>query len=125
MIASIDIAGVQYTVNEATKRYVLKKVSRLDKYLPAHARKSASADVKLKQVNQDHGNKYEAEVIITIPNKRITAKDTTVNMMAAIDIVEAKLTTQLRKYKEANVSYVGRKRLLARFRPDRKDYGAN
>lgn len=116
MIASIDIAGVQYNVNEATKRYVLRKVARLDRYLPAHARKSATADVKLKQVNRDHGNKYEAEVIITVPDKRITAKDSTVNMMAAIDIVEAKLSSQLRKYKEAAVPHVGRRRLLSRLR---------
>jgi putative sigma-54 modulation protein len=119
MIASIDIAGVQYDVNEATKKYVLRKVARLDRYLPAHARKSATADVKLKQVNKDHGNKYEAEVIITIPDKRITAKDTTVNMMAAIDIVEAKLTNQLRKYKETHLPHVGKRRMLSRLRFER------
>lgn len=119
MIASIDIAGVQYNVNEATKRYVLKKVAKLDRYLPSHARKSASAAVKLKQVNKDHGNKYEAEVIITVPDKRITAKDTTVNMMAAIDIVEAKLTNQLKKYKDAHVPHVGHRRLLTRLRGNR------
>lgn len=116
MIASIDIAGVQYDVNKATRRYVLRKIAKLERYLPAHARKSASADVKLKQVNKDHGNKYEAEIIINVPDKRITAKDTTVNMMAAIDIVEAKLANQLKKYKESALPHIGRRKLFSRIR---------
>lgn len=116
MIASVDIDGVKYDVNTATKKYVLKKVARLDRFLPPHARKSVTADVKLKQVNRDHGNKYEAEVIINVPEKRITAKDSTVNMMAAIDIVEAKLITQLRKYKQQTLAHVGKRRLLSRFK---------
>jgi len=116
MIASIDIDGVKYEVNEATKKYVIRKIGRLDRYLPKHARKSATADVKLKQVNQDHGNKYEAEVILNVPDKRLTAKDSTVNMMAAVDIVEAKLVVQLRKYKEQTMTHVGNRRLMSRFK---------
>ena len=101
MITSIDITGIKYNVNEKTKKYILEKVGKLDRYVPTHARKTLVADVKLRQVNQDHGNKYEAEVILKIPNKTITAKDTTMNMFAAVDIVEAKLIAQLRKYKES------------------------
>lgn len=116
MIASVDIDGVKYEVNAATKKYVLRKVARLDRFLPRHARKSVTADVKLKQVNRDHGNKYEAEVILNVPEKRITAKDSTINMMAAIDIVEAKLITQLRKYKQQTISHVGKRGVMARFK---------
>ena len=104
MIASIDITGIKYNVNEKTQKYVIDKVGKLDKYIPSHARKSITADVKLRQVNRDHGNKYEAEVIIQVPDKTITAKDSTLNMMAAIDIVEAKLIAQLRKYKDSLVA---------------------
>ena len=101
MIASIDITGIKYNVNDKTQKYVVDKVGKLDKYIPSHARKSVTADVKLREVNRDHGNKYEAEVILHVPEKVITAKDSTLNMMAAIDIVEAKLIAQLRKYKES------------------------
>jgi putative sigma-54 modulation protein len=104
MIASIDITGIKYNVNDKTQKYVMEKVGKLDRYVPTHARKSMVADVKLRQVNRDHGNKYEAEVILQVPEKTITAKDTTMNMMAAIDIVEAKLIAQLRKYKDSVVS---------------------
>lgn len=114
MIASIDITGVKYTVGDQARKYVMRRVARLDRYLPRHARKSVTADVKLKQVNGSHGNKYEAEIILNVPDKRLTAKDSTVNMFAAIDIVEAKLANQLRRYKQATVPYVANRRTLRR-----------
>lgn len=116
MISSIDITGVKYEVDETTRKYVLKKIGRLDRYLPKHARKSVTADVKLKEVGRDHGNKYEAEIILNVPDKRLTAKDSTVNMLAAVDIVEAKLVAQLRKYKEMHIPHVGRRGVLSRFK---------
>lgn len=116
MITQVDITGVKYDIDDTTKKYVIKKVGRLDRYLPRHARKSVTADVKLKEVNQAHGNKYQAEIILNVPDKVLTAKDSTVNMLAAVDIVEAKLATQLRKYKEATVSHVGRRGVMSRFK---------
>lgn len=104
MITTIDITGIKYDVNKKTHKYILEKVGKLDKFVPTHARKSMAAAVKLREVNQAHGNKYEAEVILTVPDKVITAKDTTMNMMAAIDIVEAKLIAQLRKYKDSVIA---------------------
>ena len=114
MIASIDITGVKYNVGDQARKYVLRRISKLDRYLPRHARKSVTADVKLKQVNRDHGNKYEAEIILNVPDKQITASDSTVNMFAAIDIVEAKLVSQLRKYKQATIAHVGNRRSMRR-----------
>ncbi len=99
MIASIDITATKYDMTEKTKKYVIEKIGKLDKFVPLHARKSMVADVKLREVNRDHGNKYEVEVILQVPGRVITAHDTTMNMMAAVDIVEAKLVSQLRKYK--------------------------
>lgn len=104
MITSIDITGIQYDVSDRTQKYVVEKVGKLDRFVPSHARKTMAADVKLRQVNRDHGNKYEAEVILQVPDRIITAKDSTLNMMAAIDIVEAKLVAQLRKYKDSLVA---------------------
>lgn len=116
MIESIDITGVKYEVDATTAKYVTKKIGRLDRYLPRHARKSVNANVKLKQINGDHGNKYEAEVIVHVPDKILTAKDSTVNMLAAVDIVEAKLVAQLHKYKEATIPHIGRRGVLSRFK---------
>ncbi len=116
MITAIEITGVNYEVDETTRKYVTKKISRLDRYLPRHARKTASAEVKLKQVNRDHGNKYEAEIIFQVPDHILTAKDTTVNMLAAVDIIEAKLMTQLRKYKQESIGHIGRRGAMNRFK---------
>jgi putative sigma-54 modulation protein len=116
VIEAIDITGVKYELDDTTRRYVMRKIGRLDRYLPRHARKSVFAEVKLKEVNRDHGNKYEAEVILHVPDKMLTAKDSTVNMLAAVDIIEAKLVTQLRKYKELTVPHIGRRGVLGRFK---------
>lgn len=114
MITSLDITGITYTVSPSLKRYIEKKIGRLDRYLPRHARKTVTADVKLREVNRDHGNKYEAEVILTVPDKTLTAKDTTVNMFAAIDIVEQKAVAQLKKYKQSMLPHVANRRILGR-----------
>ena len=117
MIQNINITGLKIELDEATKKYVTKKIGRLDRFLPRHARKSAVAEVKLKEINRDNGNKYEAEVILHVPGKRITAKDSTMNAMAAVDIVELKLANQLKKYKETSIPYIGKGRnVLSRFK---------
>ena len=117
MITSIEITGLNnYPLDDTTKKYVTKKIGRLDRYLPRHARASVTAEVKLKEVNRDHGNKFEAEVLLSVPDKIITAKDTTLNMLAAVDIVEAKIVAQLRKYKEASIAHVGRRSAMSKFK---------
>lgn len=116
MIKAINITGVRYTPDELTKRYVRKKIGALDRYLSRHTRKSATVDVKLKEVNRAHGNKYECDVIIHLPEQVILAKDSTVNMLAAVDIVEEKLRSQLKKYHDTRRDYKGRHDFLGRFK---------
>jgi len=116
MIDAISVTGIQLDIDTKTKRYVLKKIGRLSRYLPRHARKSVSAEVKLKEVNKDHGNKYEVEVIIHLPEQLITAKDSTLNILAAVDIVEAKIITQLKRYKQLHTNHRGKHGFLSRFK---------
>ena len=66
--------------------------------------------MKIKQIDNPGGNKYEVEVIINVPDKKITAKDSTMNVLAAVDIVEAKLNGQVRKYKDDVLTHVGSSR---------------
>ncbi len=117
MIQSIAITGVKYDIDDNTKKYISRKIGRLDRFLPRHARKSVSAEVKLREVNRDHGNKYEAEIILHVPDKQLTAKDSTLNMLAAVDIVEAKIVAQLNKYKELHIGHTGKTRsVLSKFK---------
>jgi ribosomal subunit interface protein len=107
MINNINLTTLHLEIDDKTKKYVLDKVEKLGKFLPKHARKSAKADVKIAQVNRDHGQKYEVEVILHVPHKVLTAKDSTMNVIAATDIVEAKLEVQLKKYKDAATDHRG------------------
>ena len=117
MIKDITITGVKYELNATTKKQVERKIGSLGKYLPRHARKSASADVKIKQIDNPGGNKYEVEVIINVPDKKIVAKDSTMNVLAAVDIVAARLNGQVRKYKEDVLAHDGGSRgLLAKIK---------
>lgn len=117
MIAHIEITGVgSYAPDETVKKYVTKKIGALDRLAPRHARKTMHAEIKIEEVNRPKGNKYEVEAVITVPDRQLTAKDSTMNVLAATDIVEAKLATQLRKYKDERIGHIGRRRILARFK---------
>lgn len=120
MIQKLEINGVHADVNERLYKYVVKKIGKLDMYMPRHARGSAHAEVKLKESKSKDKNRCTCEVIMHLPQEVFTVKETTVNMYAAIDIVEAKLKNQLKKYKETH-SIRAHRRVLARlkrtFRP--------
>ena len=116
MIKSIKITGIKYEIDDTTRRYALNKIGKSDRYLPKHALKNISAEIKLQQIDHDHGDKYEAEVIINIPNKKITAKGSALTMLMAIDAVEAKVQTQLRDYKQITIGHIGRRGIMSRFK---------
>ena len=115
MIKSLVITGDNFELDETTKKYVQKKIGQLDRYLPRHARASASVIVILRQVNQNHGNKYEAEVVFNVPGRTMTAKDSTINMIAAVDIVEARIVSQMKKYKEKSVLHLAKRSIMSKF----------
>ncbi|MDO4868347.1 MAG: ribosome-associated translation inhibitor RaiA [bacterium] len=116
MISQIEVTGNKYEVDENTKKYAIKHIGKLDKYLPRHAKKSASARVLIAQINGTHDNKYEVEVIVDVPDKTLVAKDQSSNVLAAIDIVEAKLDGQIRRYKTEKNPRLGKAGIMAKFK---------
>lgn len=116
MAIQATMQGFNYEINDVTKKYVQKKLNNLARYVPRHARASLGAAVKLKQINQSHGNKYEVEITLRVPDKVLTAKDSTLNILAAVDIVEAKLAGQLRRYKTEVLAHIGRRDVLHHFK---------
>ncbi len=120
MISHIEISGIHYEVSDDLKKYVTKKVGRLDRFVPRHARKSMYIEVKLSEL-KTKSDRNQCEIIVHLPEQQITAKQSTVNMFAAIDIVETKIKNQLRKYK---ASHGGDKQdhrgILRRFRRSRQ-----
>jgi len=114
MIHSLDISGIQYEVPNELGDYIAKKIGRLDKFLPRHARKTATADVKIKSVTHDHKALFEVEAIMSVPDKTILAKESADDPRAAIDAIETKLQTQFKKYKQQLLPHVGRRNYFVR-----------
>ncbi len=116
MIERFEINGVHMKADEKLKAYTTKKIGKLDKYLPRYARSSAHIEVKLKESNSKSKKQYTCEVILHLPHDILTTKETTQNMYAAVDIVEAKLRNLIRAYKEKHQSSKFHRRMIAEFR---------
>lgn len=116
MIQQLEIDGVHMTVGNDLRRYVNKKIGGLEKYIPRHARKSAHVEVKLKEGKNKTRNERTCEVIVHLPGEVFAVSETTINMFAAVDIVEEKLKNLMHKYKEKHASPKLRQRLMARLR---------
>lgn len=116
MIKNIQINSVHAEVDDDLRKYVLKKIGHLDRYMPKKARLSARAEVRLKDT-QDKGKKqHRCEVVLHLPHDTITTAETTMNFYAAVDIVEAKLQNQIKKYKDKHNPVRLHKRFVARLR---------
>lgn len=116
MIVRIEINGVHYSVDTKLKNYVTKKLGKLDKYIPRHARQSAHLEVFLKEMKIKAKKENVCEVVLYLPHDKISIQESTVNMYAAVDIVEAKLKNQIKKYKTKHGSPQLRHRLINKLR---------
>jgi putative sigma-54 modulation protein len=116
MIGKLEISGVHTSVDEKLRKYAIKKIGHLDHYLSRHSRTSAHAEVKLKQGKAKDKNRYACEVILYLPKETLRAEESTVNLYAAIDIVEEKLKHQLKKYKSMHANPKLHRRVLARLK---------
>jgi putative sigma-54 modulation protein len=116
MITRVDITGQHIELTPEIKKYVNKKIGKLDKYVPKKARESTYAEVILKETKVKNRKQSLCEVNLHLPHDTLTASESTINMFAAVDIVEAKLKNQLKKYKENTGHLRLHKRVLARIR---------
>lgn len=101
MLQKFELKGVHTNIDENLRKYVTKKIGRLDRYLPRHHRDSAHAVVELKENKARDKNKYTCEVSMHLPHESIVVSEKTMNMYAAVDIVETKLKQRIKKYKES------------------------
>ncbi|MES2971528.1 MAG: ribosome-associated translation inhibitor RaiA [Patescibacteria group bacterium] len=116
MIKKLKISGIHMKVDPKLKAYATKKIGKLDHYASRHVRDSMHAEVTLKEELLKTKKSCICEVVMHLPNDTITTKEATINMYAAIDIVEAKLKNQLKKYKELHGQPRFHRRLVARLR---------
>ena len=130
MINKLEINGVHIKIDDKLRAYTIKKIGKLDRFIPRHARESAHAEVFIKEINvqgKPKGGKqaargragakeYTCEVVMRLPKETLAIKESTMNAFAAVDIVEAKLKNQLKKYKETHSSLRLHRRVLSRLR---------
>lgn len=100
MIEKIEVNGNSYKVEESFRKYAEKRLGKLDRYLPRGSKKDVVLKVIVSEIGKNKGEKYEISVAMDIPGgKVIAAKDECSNVFAGVDLVEAKLTGQIRRYK--------------------------
>lgn len=115
MIQKFEINGVHTVLTDDLRKYITKKIGKLDKYMPRHARESAHAEVFVKERTKAKQAR-ECEVILHLPGKTLIVKESTINMFAAVDIVEANLKNQLKKYKETHNSQRIHRKVIMRLK---------
>ena len=97
---SIQLSARAYEIDEELRKYVEKKLGRLDRYLPrTHKATGMSVEV-FRDPSGKEDNRYRVTAKISVPGNDIIAETATMNPHSAVDIVEEKLLIQIRKYKE-------------------------
>lgn len=124
MFKKFEVNGVHTIVDKRTRAYVAKKIGKLDRYVSRHGRESAHAEVFLKETKAKNQNRFVCEVSLHLPHQTIVVQEAAINMFAAIDIVEAKLKTQLQKYKDTHTNGKFHRHIVARFRRRNQDVAA-
>lgn len=123
----LQLTAQHLELNDDIKKYVNKKINKLSRFVPRHAKSTAHVLVVLKQQKGKSANPFSCEAIVTLPHERFTVEEATMNIFAAVDIVEAKLKNSLRKYKEKHDDKRSdKRRILDRFRrlADRDFWGS-
>ena len=100
MIEKIEVNGRGYKVEESFKKYVEKRLAKLDRYLPRTHKKDVVCKVQVSEIGKGKTEKYEiAASMELLGGKVLAAKDECTNVFAGVDLVEAKLLGQIRRYK--------------------------
>lgn len=118
MIKKLEVNGVHLDIDPKLKAYIVKKIGKLDRYMSRPIRESAHVEVFLKERSLKGKKECQCEVIMHLPHDTITLKEATVNMFAAVDIVEVKLKNQLKKYKDLHGHRGLKRNILKRFKHD-------
>ena len=100
MIEKIEVNGNDYKVEEPLRKYAEKRIGKLDKYLPRGYKKDVVCKVSVAEIGKGKTEKYEIAAAMELTGgKVIAARDECTNVFAGVDLVEAKLTGQIRRYK--------------------------
>jgi len=103
MIA-IQLSARAYEIDDELRKYVHKKLGRLDKYLPrTHQATGMNVEI-FRDPSGKEDNRYKVTAKVSVPGSDIVAETATMNPHSAVDIVEEKLLIQIRKYKDKHTT---------------------
>ena len=87
---NIEFNTKKYELNDDIKKYVEKKIGKLDRKISRKVRSTIFAKVMLKENAQVKKGRFSCEVIMYLPEQQLIVEEATINMFAAVDIVESK-----------------------------------
>ena len=96
----LHITNKDFEQTEGITEYVERKIGGLDRYLPRSVHDVAGLVILEHDRSGREGNEYICEAKLEIPGPNAEAREATINMYAAVDIVEAKLKVQIKKFKD-------------------------
>ncbi len=96
----LHITDKDFELSDKITEYVERKIGGLDKYLPRSVHDVEGRVILERDRSGREGNQFVCEATLQIPGPNAEAREATVNMYAAIDIVEAKLKVQIKKFKD-------------------------
>lgn len=89
-----NIRGENVEVTESIRDYVIKRISKLEKFFEDNVEANAHVNLKV------YPNKtFKVEVTIPLPYLTLRAEENSSDMYGSIDLVTDKLERQIRKYK--------------------------
>jgi len=104
------IKGKNMEVSEPLKKYVQRKIGKLDRYLPTIDEVRVELSVEKAKSNQD---RQVVQVTMRSNSTILRAEERSADMFAAIDAVRDKLQRQITRYKEKPVRMRERARAVA------------
>lgn len=99
MTHPITIAARHLTVSDELRRYVIRKMTRLERFVPRSEREQMTISVIFTSGAAKDMSDRTCKVNIQLAHGTVSVSETTINLYAAVDIAEAKIRTQLKRYK--------------------------
>ncbi len=112
----VSITNLNTEIDSSTAEYITEKVKKLYRYIPRDSREGTRFDVKLKDIDETTDHKVQLELILSMPEKTISASSKAMTFKAAVDNVEEKMEGQLRRYKTEMENRTKKGGLLRRFK---------
>lgn len=98
----LHVTTKNFDLSDKVTAYVDRKIGKLDKYLPKEMKDIEGRVILEVDPSGKEDNKFICEALLEVPGSNLEAREATLNIFAAIDIVEAKLKAQARKLKDRN-----------------------